>query len=67
MVADRWAVSSTPKKAVDYLLSGGQNQSDYHDWVCKNLTPAIDVDMANAAHMVGHFGFFWLSESFIIG
>jgi hypothetical protein len=67
MVADRWAVSSTPKKAVDYLLSGGQNQSDYHDWVCKNLTPAIDVDMVSAAHMVGHFGFFWLPESFIIG
>jgi hypothetical protein len=36
-------------------------------WVCKNLTPALDVDMVNAVHMVGHFGFFWLSESFIIG
>jgi hypothetical protein len=67
MAADPWAVSSTPKKAVDYLLSGGHNQSDYHDWMCENLTSAIDVDMVNPDHMVGHFGFFWLSESFIIG
>jgi hypothetical protein len=67
MVEDPWAVSGTPMKVANYLASGAQNQSDYHDWVCKNLTPAIDVDMVSAVHMVGHFGFVWLSESFIIG
>lgn len=67
MVEDPWAVSGTPKKAVDYFLSGAQSQSDYHDWVCNNLAPAIDLDMFSAFHQVGRFGFFWLSESFMIG
>ncbi len=67
MVEDPWAVAASPKKATDFVLSGAQNQSDYHDWVCRNLTPAIDVDMVNAVHLVGHYGFFWLSESFMIG
>lgn len=67
MVEDPWAVSTTPGQTVHYLLGGVQAESDYHDWICRNLTPVLDVDMAGAVHLVARFRFWWLSESFLIG
>ncbi len=67
MVEDPFAVSASPTKFVDYFLSGTRSVSDYHDWVRKNLIQEFDVDTVSAVHLVGQRGFFWLSESFVIG
>jgi hypothetical protein len=44
MVENPWAVSTTPQKALDYMLGRVESRSDYHDWVCNNVTPLFDVD-----------------------
>ena len=48
MVADPWAVVTTPQNVLDYLLGRIESRSDYHDWVCKNTTPIHDADLTAA-------------------
>jgi hypothetical protein len=68
MVEYPWAaITNKPQKALDYVLSSGQSKSDYHDWVCRNLTPTIDADLLAAVHSVSQIGFSFLFGSLILG
>lgn len=68
MVDDPWAaIANKPQKALDYVLESGKSKSDYHDWICRNLTPTMDVDLTAAIRSVSHYGFAFLSESLILG
>jgi hypothetical protein len=67
MVENPWAISTTPQNALNYMLGRAESRSDYHDWICNNLTPLINVDSTTAFQGVINMGFSWLFSSFILG
>jgi hypothetical protein len=67
MVARLWPPYATPQYILDYILGRTERRADYHDWMCANLTPMIDVDMRTAVQMVADWGIVALTSAFILG
>jgi hypothetical protein len=67
MVENPWAVSTTPQKALDYVLGRVESRADYHDWVCQYVTPSLDLHWTTAVKLVAHVGFSPLFGAFILG
>jgi hypothetical protein len=67
MVDNPWAVSTTPQKALNYMLGHVESQSDYHDWVCHRMIPIFDATVTDGIRAVGQWGFVPLICSFILG
>jgi hypothetical protein len=49
------------------LVSGERGRTDYHDWVCRNVTPSYDNGIGDAIRTVGHVGLPGLVASLALG
>ncbi len=67
MVENPWAVSTTPQGALDYIFARVQSQVDYHDWVCANVAPMLNLDLNTAFRLVTQVGFSRLCGAFLLG
>jgi hypothetical protein len=67
MVERLWPTYATPQYILDYILGRVERRADYHDWICANLTPMVDVDAPTAVKLVVHWGFVPLFGAFILG
>jgi hypothetical protein len=67
MVERLWPPYATPQYILDYLLGRVERQSDYHDWMCANLTPMIDVDAPTALKLVANWGVIALFCALLLG
>lgn len=52
---------------MDALIEGKPPQTDYHDWVCRNVMPSYDNGIVDAIRSVGHIGILGLAASFLFG
>ncbi|SPM35645.1 hypothetical protein MRAB57_3474 [Mycobacterium rhizamassiliense] len=57
----------SPATLWHYVIEGRPSQTDYHDWVCRNVMPSYDNGIVDAIRTVGHVGFLGLSVSLIFG
>jgi hypothetical protein len=67
MIEHPWGVSTTPQKALDYMLGRVESRTDFHDFMCSKVIPILDSDTAGAVYMVLHWGFFPLLGAFVLG
>ncbi len=49
------------------LLRGQRYYIDYHDWICRNITPLFDQTIGNAVESVAQIGFVALTGSTALG
>jgi hypothetical protein len=59
-------ITSFPTLA-QYVMSGQPTQTDYHDWVCRNVMPIYDYGIVDAIRIVGHIGVVGLGMSLVFG
>jgi hypothetical protein len=67
MIEHPWGVSTTPHKALDYMLGRVESRTDFHDFMCNKVIPIFDSDTAGAVYMVLNWGFFPLLGAFVLG
>lgn len=67
MIEHPWGVSTTPQKALDYMLGRVESRTDFHDFMCAKVIPIFDADTAGAVYMVLNWGFFPLLGAFVLG
>ncbi len=67
LIEHPWGVSTTPQKALDYMLGRVESRTDFHDFMCNKVIPIFDSDTAGAVYMVLHWGFFPLLGAFVLG
>jgi hypothetical protein len=60
------SITSFPTLA-QYVFGGQPSQTDYHDWVCRNVMPIYDYGIVDAMRIVGHIGVLGLTMSLIFG
>jgi hypothetical protein len=61
------AAVTSASTLMHYLVEGHPSQTDYHDWVCRNVTPSYDNGIVDAIRTVGHVGIPGLAASLIFG
>jgi hypothetical protein len=61
------ATVTSPATLVHALVDGKPSQTDYHDWVCRNVTPSYDNGIVDAIRTVGHVGTLGLAASLLFG
>ena len=59
-------ITSFPTLA-QYVLGPQQSQTDYHDWVCRNVMPIYDYGIVDAIRVVAHIGAPGLIASLLFG
>jgi hypothetical protein len=59
-------ITSFPTLA-QYVFGGQPSQTDYHDWVCRNVMPIYDYGILDAIRIVGHIGVVGLGMSLVFG
>lgn len=67
LVPNPFATVTSPATLMRYVLAGQPSQTDYHDWVCRNVMPNYDNGIADAIRTVGHIGALGLTVSLIFG
>jgi hypothetical protein len=60
------SITSFPTLA-QYVMSGQPSQTDYHDWVCRNVMPIYDYGIVDAIRIVAHIGVVGLVASLLFG
>jgi hypothetical protein len=60
------SITSLPTLA-QYAVGGQPNQTDYHDWVCRNVMPIYDYGIGDAMRIVAHIGIVGLAMSLVFG
>jgi hypothetical protein len=60
------AITSLPTLA-QYVVGGQPSQTDYHDWVCRNVMPIYDYGIVDAVRIVGQIGVVGLTVSLLFG
>jgi hypothetical protein len=60
------SVTSLPTLA-QYVVGGQPRQTDYHDWVCRNVTPIYDYGIVDAMRIVADIGVVGLAVSLAFG
>jgi hypothetical protein len=66
-VENPWAVSTTPQRALDYMLGHIDSRVDYHDWVCQQVIPTFNCSLIDDLPAVAQWGFLPLFGAFILG
>lgn len=66
-VPNPFATVTSPATLVRYVFAGQPSQTDYHDWVCRNVMPNYDNGIADAIRAVGNIGALGLTVSVIFG
>jgi hypothetical protein len=59
-------ITSFPTLA-QYVIGGQPSQTDYHDWVCRNVMPIYDYGIVDAIRIVAHIGAVGLVTSLLFG
>ncbi|WP_241519328.1 hypothetical protein [Mycobacterium paraense] len=67
MVENPWAVSTTPNRALDYMLGRVESRTDFHDFMCSRVIPIFEADTSGAVSMLIRWGFFPLLGAFLLG
>lgn len=67
LVPNPFATITSPATLMHYVIEGQPRQTDYHDWVCRNVMPNFDNGIADAIRTVGHIGILGLTVSLIFG
>ncbi len=62
-----FATVTSPETLLRFVLDGRSSQTDYHDWVCRNVTPNYDNGISDAIRTVGHIGALGLTVSLLFG
>lgn len=52
---------------VQYVFGAQQSQTDYHDWVCRNVMPIFDYGVLDAMRIVANIGMIGLTVSLVFG
>jgi hypothetical protein len=52
---------------VQYVFGAHQSQTDYHDWVCRNVMPIYDYGVVDAMRIVANIGVVGLTASLVFG
>jgi hypothetical protein len=52
---------------VQYVFGAQQSQTDYHDWVCRNVMPIYDYGVVDAMRVVANIGVVGLTVSLLFG
>jgi hypothetical protein len=52
---------------VQYVFGAQQSQTDYHDWVCRNVMPIFDYGVVDATRIVANIGVVGLTVSLLFG
>lgn len=61
------ATVTSPATLMHALIEGEPVQTDYHDWVCRNVMPSYDNGIVDAIRTVGHVGILGLAVSLLLG
>jgi hypothetical protein len=61
------ATITSLRTLLDYVIAGQPSQTDYHDWVCRNVMPNYDNGIMDAIRTVGHIGALGLVASLMVG
>lgn len=67
LVQNPFATVTSPTTLLHYVIDGRASQTDYHDWVCRNVLPSFDRGIADAVRSVGHIGVVGLTMSLVFG
>jgi len=67
LVPNPFATVTSPATLLHHVIEGQPRQTDYHDWVCRNVMPNFDNGIADAIRTVGHIGILGLTVSLIFG
>jgi hypothetical protein len=67
LMPNPFATVTSPQTLVRFVIDGRASQTDYHDWVCRNVMPHYDNGIAEAIRTVGHIGALGLTVSLIFG
>lgn len=59
-------ITSLPTLA-QYVFGTQQSQTDYHDWVCRNVMPIYDYGVVDAMRIVADIGLVGLAVSLLFG
>jgi hypothetical protein len=60
------SITSLPTLA-QYVVGGQPGQTDYHDWVCRNVIPIYDYGIVDAIRIVADIGVVGLAVSLVFG
>ncbi|WP_406814967.1 hypothetical protein [Mycobacterium sp. M23085] len=67
LMPNPFATVTSPETLMRFVIDGRTGQTDYHDWVCRNVMPHYDHGIADAIRTVGHIGALGLTVSLIFG
>ncbi|GAB1811530.1 hypothetical protein [Mycobacterium sp. MUNTM1] len=67
LMPNPFATVTSPETLLRFVLEGRAGQTDYHDWVCRNVTPNYNNGISDAVRTVGHIGALGLTVSLIFG
>ncbi len=67
LMPNPFATITSPPTLLQYVFDGRTRQTDYHDWVCRNVMPSFDHGIVDAIHSVGHIGVVSLTVSLVFG
>ncbi|OBH17458.1 hypothetical protein A9X04_09925 [Mycobacterium sp. E3247] len=67
LVPNPFATVTSPTTLLRYVIDGRTRQTDYHDWVCRNVMPNYDNGIGDAIRTVGHIGIVGLTMSLLFG
>jgi len=66
-IPDPWASITSLPTLVQYVFGAQQSQTDYHDWVCRNVMPIYDYEVVDAMRTVANIGMIGLTVSLVLG
>lgn len=67
LMPNPFATITSPPTLLQYVIDGRPRQTDYHDWVCRNVMPTFDHGIVDAIRSVGHIGVVGLTVSLVFG
>nr|WP_231984218.1 hypothetical protein [Mycobacterium sp. E342] len=67
LMPNPFATVTSPTTLLRYVFDGRTKQTDYHDWVCRNVMPNYDNGIGDAIRTVGHIGIVGLTMSLLFG
>jgi len=67
LMPNPFATVTSPQTLLRFLIDGQSPQTDYHDWVCRNVMPNYDNGISDAIRTVNHIGTLGLTVSAVFG
>lgn len=67
LMPNPFATVTSPETLMRFVMNGRSGQTDYHDWVCRNVMPHYDHGVADAVRTVGNIGILGLTVSLVFG